>query len=402
MDREVWITGCGLVSALGIGGEAHWSALSRPDRPLCWVDSRGFPPFHVHPIGALDLDRYIPRKGDQRAMGPLMHYGAYAAGMALEQAGVAGDKALLDRMHLMVASGGGERDEALDEQILEGLRREPDDAARLNRQLADGLRPTLFLAQLPNLFAGNISLVHGVVGSSRTFMGEESAGVDAVRIAFERIAAGQGELFLAGAAFNACRRDLQLIYHSGGILLTGSFRDVWSRPQAGICLGSVGAFLVIEARAHAEGRGARALARLTAVESARGDRSPGAASRNAEAQWRRVQPRLGPGPLAVMSGTCGMAGIATEERRFLRDCVGAGRRLFVRGSGTAIGHSMEACFPANLILAVCCLERRAVFPPLAPEEPLEAEGAAEGIDQALVTCWGHRRGEGMAYLEVAR
>ena len=45
------------------------------------------------------------------------------------------------------------------------------------------LRPTLFLAQLSNLLAGNISIVHGVTGSSRTFMGEEAAGVDAVRIA---------------------------------------------------------------------------------------------------------------------------------------------------------------------------------------------------------------------------
>ena len=41
------------------------------------------------------------------------------------------------------------------------------------------LRPTLFLAQLSNLLAGNISIVHGVTGSSRTFMGEEAAGVDA-------------------------------------------------------------------------------------------------------------------------------------------------------------------------------------------------------------------------------
>ena len=50
------------------------------------------------------------------------------------------------------------------------------------------LRPTLFLAQLSNLLAGNISIVHGVTGSSRTFMGEEAAGVDAVRIALARIA----------------------------------------------------------------------------------------------------------------------------------------------------------------------------------------------------------------------
>ena len=62
------------------------------------------------------------------------------------------------------------------------------------------LRPTLFLAQLSNLFAGNISIVHGVTGSSRTFMGEEPAGVDAVRIALSRIDAGQSDVALVGGA----------------------------------------------------------------------------------------------------------------------------------------------------------------------------------------------------------
>ena len=56
------------------------------------------------------------------------------------------------------------------------------------------LRPTLFLAQLSNLLAGNISIVHGVTGSSRTFMGEEAAGIDAVRIALSRIQAGQSDI----------------------------------------------------------------------------------------------------------------------------------------------------------------------------------------------------------------
>ena len=60
------------------------------------------------------------------------------------------------------------------------------------------LRPTLFLAQLSNLLAGNIAIVHGVCGTSRTFMGEEVAGVDAARIALARIAAGQSDIALIG------------------------------------------------------------------------------------------------------------------------------------------------------------------------------------------------------------
>ena len=55
----------------------------------------------------------------------------------------------------------------------------------------------LFLSQLSNMLAGNISIVHGVTGSSRTFMGEE-AGLEALRIALARINAGQSEVVLVG------------------------------------------------------------------------------------------------------------------------------------------------------------------------------------------------------------
>ena len=58
-------------------------------------------------------------------------------------------------------------------------------------------------AQLSNLLAGNISIVHGVVGSSRTFMGEEGSGVQAVQTAHARIRAGQSEIALVGGAYNA-------------------------------------------------------------------------------------------------------------------------------------------------------------------------------------------------------
>src|SRR5262249_41667679 len=154
--------------------------------------------------------KYIARKGDQRAMGPLMHYGCYAAGMALAEAGIAGNEALLGETHMVVASPAGERDVAVDEQILAAYAEKPNAGGWLNEMMLTGLRPTLFLAQLPNLFAGNVSIVHGVSGSSRTFMGEEAAGVDALRIAFERIAADQGDLFLVGSAFNADRADVLL------------------------------------------------------------------------------------------------------------------------------------------------------------------------------------------------
>ena len=124
----------------------------------------------------------------------------------------------------------------------------------LNERLMNDLRPTLFLAQLSNLLAGNISIVHGVTGSSRTFMGEESAGIDAVRVAAARIAAGQSEIALVGGAQNAERKEMLMLYAFGGFALKGPFRPVWERSaQPGFALGSMGAFLVLESAAHARG-----------------------------------------------------------------------------------------------------------------------------------------------------
>src|SRR6202030_550316 len=189
--REAWITGIGIVSSLGEGLDAHWDALNQK---RINTEAQRFAPYIVHPLAPVSFDAQIPKKGDQRQMEPWQRIGVYGAGLALDSAGVKGNLDILGRMDMIVAAGGGERDLAVDGAILSGLPKagaNPRDQDRfLNERLMSGLRPTLFLAQLSNLLAGNISIVHGVTGSSRTFMGEEAAGVDAVRIALARVAAG--------------------------------------------------------------------------------------------------------------------------------------------------------------------------------------------------------------------
>jgi 3-oxoacyl-[acyl-carrier-protein] synthase II len=398
LAQEVWITGCGLVSALGEGDAQHWARLQEPESIAAAADSATYAPYTVYPIRQLDLDRFIPKKADQRAMGPLMQYGVYAAGMALAEAGVAGNAELLGHTHLLVASGGGERDLTLDEQILSGVE-DPQRESRLAEQLVAGLRPTLFLAQLPNLFAGNISIVHGVAGSSRTFLGEEAAGVDTARIAYERIAAGQGDLFLLASAFNADRADMLLLLEPAGLLLNGPLQSLWRRPLGGICLGSAGAALVLESRTHAEARGAKPLARLSGVCAGWSDRAAGSARAAAEGQWRTLEPKLHGDRLAVISGACGSGPITREEHAFLTGLAGQAQpRLTVRGTGIGVGHSLEASFLVNLILAISCLRRGELFPPLDAGEPLESP-ATGPVEQVLVTGWGHHRGEAMAVLD---
>lgn len=398
MNREVWITGIGLVTALGEGLEAQWQALAAPERWRARIDSASFAPFHVHPITGLELDRQIPRKGDQRAMGPLMHYGVHAAGLALADAGIAGDAAALAETDISVAAPCGERDVAVDEQIFAAMAGANDPGRILNERLLTDLRPTLFLAQLPNLFAGNISIVHGAIGSSRTFMGEEAAGIAALRNGFLRVQAGQSEISLVGGCFNASRADGLLLYGPGGYLLEQPWAPLWRRPAAGMTLGSVGAFLVLEPASRAAHRGRIPHARLGAVLADQTDRAAGAAAKAADRQLTAL--RLENSGLVVLSGASGAGAATAEEYRWLRALAERRGGLAVRGTAAAIGHGMEASFLANLALAASCVERGALFPALAPEDPLEAE--AGPVRQALVTGWGHHRGEGLALVEPAR
>jgi 3-oxoacyl-[acyl-carrier-protein] synthase II len=390
--REAWITGVGIVSCLGEGADAHWQALSA-GHPR--ADEKTFAPYIVHPLAAINLDKQIPKKGDQRQMEAWQRIGTYAAGLALESAGLKGNADVLSRTDMIVAAGGGERDLAVDSAILTGLPKAPKPDAFLNERLMSDLRPTLFLAQLSNLLAGNISIVHGVTGSSRTFMGEEASGVDAVRIALSRIAGGQSEVALVGGACNGERRDLLVMYEFGGFNLKGAFAPVWERgPKGGFALGSLGAFLVIEERRHAEARGAKPLARLAVTLADRTNRKGGEITAALARMWEKIARRLKSGRTAVISGASGAEPATSEERAFLAQHP----EIAVRASGTYLGHGLEPQFPMNVALAAIAVSRGKLYP---SSDRTGVERPTDGpIAQVVVTGVGHWRGEGLALVEA--
>jgi 3-oxoacyl-[acyl-carrier-protein] synthase II len=392
--REAWITGIGIISCLGEGLQKHWERLEE-GRPA--ADGSKFPPYLVHPLGPFDIEKQIPKKSDQRQMESLQRIGTYAAGMALDSAGIKGNSEILSRMDMIVATGGGERDIAVDEAILSDMQRGENAPAFLNERLMRDLRPTMFLAQLPNLLAGNISIVHGVTGSSRTFMGEESAGIDAVRIAFSRVVAGQSDIVIVGGAYNCEREDRLLIYEFASYNFKERLVPVWDRNVAGggFALGSLGAFLVIEARCHAEARAVEPLARLSMVMADRSNRRSGAATASLHRMWRCVEDQLTPGRYAVISGASGAEPATGEERTFLRALGG----IPIRATGTHLGHGMEPQFPMNVALATLAIGQQRLFPPC-DTSGMELLMPGE-LSQVVVTGVGHWRGEGMALVERA-
>ena len=391
--KEVWITGIGIVSSLGEGLDAHWDSLNEK---RISTDETRFAPYIVHPLAPVSFDAQIPKKGDQRQMDAWQRIGTYAAGLALDSAGVKGNAEILGRMDMIVAAGGGERDIAVDMAILNADAQGNSGPGFLNERLMNDLRPTLFLTQLSNLLAGNIAIVHGVCGTSRTFMGEEAASIDAARIALARIESGQSDIALVGAAHNGERPDLLILYEFGDFNLTGKFAPVWAREaSSGFALGSAGVFLVMESREHAEARGARPYARLTKVVADLAQRKqPGAVTRSLEALWPKLGALAGTGNL--ITGATGVEPVTSEEKVFLRGHPG----YAVRATGTMFGHTLETQFPLGLALAALSISRGALFPPNDPTGfEVETTGAPT---QIVVLGAGHWQGEGMALVEAIK
>lgn len=407
-ETDVWITGIGLISSLGQSVEAHWHKLGgnegAPVQPV--VDQTTLAPYRVHPLGEIDFSAQIPRKGDLRQMGKWQSIGVYAAGLALDDAELAGHQDLLDQTDMIVAAGNGERDSTADQTVLEKLFAQSAEGAEsgsvLNEALQTVLRPTLYLAELSNLLAGNISIIHGVTGSSRTFKGEEMAGVSALEDAVRRIKSGQGEIFLVGGAFNAERPDLALSYELCGALWGGAYRPVWQRSSdgGGFVMGSVGAFLVLESDAHARRRGKKPYARISDVVLGRcsRDRDESCSKKNADILLDRLRPRLKDGPLPVLSGASGVEPATVIELGWLESLQQSGPSPSIRAYGTVIGHSLEAHFPAGIALAALAASKGEFY------KPFDTSGHehphAQSAEQVLVTGWGHWRGEGLALVET--
>jgi 3-oxoacyl-[acyl-carrier-protein] synthase II len=390
---EVWITGIGLATSLGEGLDANWHALNEG---RVNVDEKAFAPYVVHPWAALNFDKQIPKKGDQRQMEAWQRIGTYAAGLALDSAGVKGDKDILGRMDMVIAAGGGERDLSVDTSILNAQAKGNSAPGFLNERLMSDLRPTLFLAQLSNLLAGNIAIVHGVCGTSRTFMGEEVAGVDAARIALARIAAGQSDIALIGGSHNGERKDLLVLYEFGDFNLKNKYMPVWQREgHCGFALGSAGAFLVIESKAHATARGAKPYARLTSTVADHSQRKhAGDVTATLDKLWSLIGRPEGGG--AIITGATGAEPATSEERAFLAKHPD----FVVRSTGTRFGHTMETQFALGLGLAALSLSRGALFPP-GDSSGVEIE-MSKPPTQIVVVGTGHWRGEGMALVEAIK
>jgi 3-oxoacyl-[acyl-carrier-protein] synthase II len=167
---------------------------------------------------------------------------------------------------------------------------------------------------------------------------------------------------------------------------------VWDRgPKGGIAFATIGAFLMLESREHAQKRGARPRARILPVRSDRNLRRGNEAEASLRRQWEAIAPKVDQAHAGIISGAAGLEPATSAEMHVLKE-IG----LPVRNTGTYIGHGVDTQFMANLGIACAALGHGKLF---APAGSGDFGNSPADLAQAVVTSVGNWRGEGLALLE---
>ena len=256
--KKIVITGLGMVTPVGNGKDATWSALKAgkcgigritkfdPSRCTCQV------------AGELkDFDAYLAEKGyvDRKAarhMDPFSIYAVAAAVEAWKDAGFTDEnKPDMDRVATIIGNGIG------------GMKTNGESWKTLFDRGPDRLSPLAIPELIANEGAGNISMALGAKGPAHVVVTACASSTDAIGVALDALRAGRADVVVSGGTEATIDE-----FAVGGFMkmraLATQFNDCpekASRPfnadRNGFVMSEGAAMLILETEEHAKARGAK-------------------------------------------------------------------------------------------------------------------------------------------------
>lgn len=258
MNREVVITGVGVVAPGGIGQQAFWESTvaSRvATGPITKFDTDGFEGAHAGEVSGFEASDYMPARL-ARKLDPYTQYAIAACRLALDDGQL--DPAAVDRQSFGVyvgnCFGGWEfTDRELRNLHTHGVRE------------VSAFQATAWFPAAPQ---GQISILLGLRGQSKTIVCDRASGAVSVALGARTIQAGQCDVVLAGGcealvnpfSYLACLTE-GTVDRGDGPGRIAAYRPFDER-RAGLIPGEGGCFLLLEEEEHARNRGARIYGRL--------------------------------------------------------------------------------------------------------------------------------------------
>lgn len=186
--ERVVVTGLGIVSPVGIGKEAFWTAIleGRPGvKALTRFPSEGFSSRVAAEIKDFQPEAFMDRK-DARRMDRFAQLGVAAARLAVNDAGIVIDQGNAAKVGVIIGSGIGGM-ETLQEQIENLIKKGPGRVS-----------PFFVPMMISNMAAGQIAIILGAKGPNLTVVTACASGTNAVGEGFKLIQRGAAQVVLAG------------------------------------------------------------------------------------------------------------------------------------------------------------------------------------------------------------
>jgi len=189
-DRRVVITGCGLVTPLGIGLRANWEALLRGESGIATI-TRFDPSRHATRIAGevkgFDALRFIERK-EVRKMDLFIQFALAAAQLAVDDAGLKPGDLEGERTGVVVGSGIG------------GIGSIEETHKVLLEKGPDRVSPFFLIQTIINEAAGQISIRFQAKGPNSATVTACATGTHAIGDSLRIIQRGEAEIMIAGGS----------------------------------------------------------------------------------------------------------------------------------------------------------------------------------------------------------
>ena len=363
-QQRVVVTGVGVVSSVGNGLDAFWSALTSGKSGLGPVTVFDAAPLKTRIAGEikdLNMDLYLPPK-EQRRLDKFCHYAVAAGDEAVKMAGLSADKVNPERVACYIGSGVG------------GIQTLQDQARVLFEKGPSRNSPLMVPMMIIDMASGFLSIRYGFKGPNMGMVTACASGAHAIGESYWLLRRGDADAVITGGT-ESCICPLAMAGFASMRALSERNDDPTraSRPfdkeRDGFVMSEGAGILVLETLEHAKKRGAPILAEIVGY-GATGDAyhitAPDPDGTGASRAITNALARAGLPADAVdyinAHGTSTPLNDKLETMAFKRSLGEHARKVAISSTKSMTGHALGAAGGLESIVCIQTL-RTGVIPP---------------------------------------
>jgi 3-oxoacyl-[acyl-carrier-protein] synthase II len=371
-QKRVVVTGIGVLAPGGIGKEAFWEGLKSAESRVKSIDRFDASRFSTRiaaVIDDFDAAAFVPRRVIKKC-DRFTHFAIAATDLAFKDAGL--DPAGMDRERIGLVIGNN----------LGGWEFGERGLYQLYQEGPQFVSPYQASAWFPAAPQGQISLLWGLKGFSKTVVAERASGAVALAYGMRAITQGHADVIVAGGTEAPISPYGFLCYCVSGLLSTANEHPAEAyRPfdlkRDGLVIGEGSGMLVLEELDHALARGARIYGEIAGYGLTSDGQHPTNYGSNANQFARAMRLALQRGGLepAQIDYVCADGAGSVEGDRLETEAIKAvfgeraGDGLLVSAPKSAFGHLMGAAGAVDAATVLLSMESGVVAPTINYRQP---------------------------------